>query len=348
MDKINKLESVILHYLQGIISEEDMKELVAWINESEANKELFFRLKQVYDLRKGGLYPATDEIQESGERLSVKMKQMKRKPSDQPSTVNSRRRWAILLNYAAVGMLFICLTLGLQKLLKKDPPPVEHYTELDMESGPRMGHLILPDGSKVVLNASTKFKYPDRFNAHVREVFLDGEAFFEVVHWEETPFIVHTAHQKISVLGTSFNVMDYSADDYAITTLVSGRVKIQPADAEGQPGTEYLLKPGQQAFLNKTTSELTLENITIDPKRIWVNKIYHFRDEPLLRIAQRLEKIYGVKIDIADEALQKERYTGIFRLEIPIDEVLEIINHQKQFVYKIKEDRIVIRSRSGK
>jgi ferric-dicitrate binding protein FerR (iron transport regulator) len=77
-------------------------------------------------------------------------------------------------------------------------------------------------------------------------------------------------------------------------------------------------------------------------------EVYHFRDEPLLRIAQRLKKIYGVKIDIADEALQKERYTGVFRLEIPIDEVLEIINHQKQFVYKIKEDRIVIRSRSGK
>jgi ferric-dicitrate binding protein FerR (iron transport regulator) len=349
MDKINKPESAILHYLQGIISEEEMKELAAWINGSEANKELFFRLKQVYDLRKGGLYPGTDEIQESRERLSVKMKQMQRKPSGQPSTGGERRRGALLLNYAAVGMLFICLTLGLQKLLKKDPPPpVVHYTELDMESGPRMGRLILPDGSKVVLNASTKFKYPDQFNAHVREVFLDGEAFFEVVHQEETPFTVHTAHQKISVLGTSFNVMDYSADDYAITTLVSGRVKIQPADSMGQPGIEYLLKPNQQAFLNKTTSELTLENITIDPKRTWVNKIYHFRDEPLLRIAQRLEKIYGVKIDITDEALQKEKYTGVFRLEIPIEEVLQIINHQKQFVYNIKEDRIVIRSRSGK
>jgi hypothetical protein len=75
--------------------------------------------------------------------------------------------------------------------------------------------------------------------------------------------------------------MDYSADDYAITTLVSGHVKIQPADAGDQPGTEYLLKPGQQAFLNKTTSELTLENITIDPKRIWVNKIYTSRGKVL-------------------------------------------------------------------
>ncbi|MDR3260440.1 MAG: DUF4974 domain-containing protein [Tannerella sp.] len=349
MDRINDFESVILHYLQGVVSEEEMKELVAWINESEANKELFFRLKQVYDLRRGGLYPRPDEIGESWERLLAKIKQTKTAPVNQPAANDHRRRLAELLKYAAVGILFISATLGVQQLLRKNQPAaVAHSIEMNVEAGPRMSHLTLPDGSKVVLNASTKFQFPDRFDAHLREVFLDGEAFFEVVHREDAPFIVHTSRQHIRVLGTTFNVMDYSADDYAITTLVSGRVEVQPTGSDSAPEKTYLLKPNQQAFLNKTTSELTLEDIKIDPARTWVNKIYPFRDESLLRITQRLEKIYGVKIDITDEALKEVMYTGVFRLDSPIEEVLQVINYQKQFVYQLKENEIVIRSRTKK
>jgi ferric-dicitrate binding protein FerR (iron transport regulator) len=349
MDRIDYLESVILHYLQDGISEEEMKKLVAWLNESEANKELFFQLKQVYDLRPGGLFPRPDEVGESWTRLVAKLKQEETRPTHQPADNPSRRLWVGLLKYAAVGVLFICATLGVQQLLQKNPPLLKaHYTELDVESGPRMSHATLPDGTKVVLNASTKFHFPDQFDEHIREVFLDGEAFFEVVHQEERPFIVHTSRQKISVLGTTFNVMDYQEDDYAITTLVSGSVELQSIGADQEPGATYRLKPNQQAFLNKTTSELTTENLKIDPDRTWINKMYHFRDEPLSRIMQRLEKIYGIKIDITDEALKDDTYTGVFHLESPIEEVLGIINYQKQFAYKITEDGVVIKSRTKK
>jgi ferric-dicitrate binding protein FerR (iron transport regulator) len=340
---MNKLEPVILHYLQGVVSEEEMKELVAWINESGENKESLFRVKQIYDLHRGGLYPRSDEIEASWERLLAKMKQMETTPAGQPVAGNhGRKRYLSLLKYASVAVVFICMTLVMEKLMwKKDSPAREaQLIELDVASGPRMSHLTLPDGSKVVLNASTKFRFPDQFDAHAREVFLDGEAFFEVVHQAEKPFIVHTSHQKISVLGTTFNVMDYSADDYAITTLVSGSVEVQPSGAA--PTASSRLKPDQQAFLNKTTSELIVENIKIDTARMWVNKIYHFRDEPLHRIARRLEKIYGVEIDITDNVLKEEKYTGVFRLELPVEEVLKIINYQNQFTCKVEEGRIVI------
>ncbi|MDR0844759.1 MAG: DUF4974 domain-containing protein [Tannerella sp.] len=346
---MDELESVILHYLQNSISEEEMKTLVAWLNESEANKELFFQLKQIYELRIGGLYPTPEEIGESWKRLLAQLRQAETKPAIQPMAGNSNRRlWIGLLKYAAVGAIFIGTTLGVQQLLKENPPAEAHYTELDVESGPRMSHVTLPDGTRVVLNASTKFHFPDKFDAHLREVFLDGEAFFEVVHQEERPFVVHTSRQEISVLGTAFNVMDYSADDYAITTLVSGSVEIRPTAADSVQGKTCRLKPNQQAFLNKTTSELTLENIKIDTSRTWVNKMYHFRDEPLYRITQRLEKIYGLKIEITGEDLKEEKYTGVFRLESPIEEVMEIINYQKQFVYKINESGIIIKSRTKK
>jgi ferric-dicitrate binding protein FerR (iron transport regulator) len=179
-------------------------------------------------------------------------------------------------------------------------------------------------------------------------VFLDGEAFFDVAHNAKKPFTVQTDKQKISVLGTVFNVMDYSTDDYAVTTLISGSVKVQPVNEAEAPGKIYILKPNQQVFINKTLSEATLTNVKIDPDRTWVNKIYHFHDEPLIRIMQRLEKFYGVKIDFADEKLQNEKYTGTFPTNITIDEILKIINYEKQFTYTIKDEIITISSNHKK
>jgi ferric-dicitrate binding protein FerR (iron transport regulator) len=342
MDKSKEIEPVILHYLQGVASEEEMKALRAWISESEENRKLFFQLKQVYDLRRGGLYPGKKEIEESWERLFSKIKRMDMGSFDPEP--NENRFWRIfvgVLKYAAVATIFVCLTLGIQQLTKKADTEV-FYTEIDMEAGPRMSRMTLPDGSKVILNASTKLRYPNRFDSRSREVFLDGEAYFEVVHHKEQPFIVRTEHQQIKVLGTTFNVMDYSADDYAITTLVEGSVEVQMAGKDGIQGEKRILKPNHQAFIDKTNSELVLENVNIDPARTWVNKIYHFRDEPLYRIMKRLEKLYGVKINIDDDVRKDDKYTGVFRMELSIEEIIKIVNYQKQFTYKITGEQIEI------
>ena len=256
-------------------------------------------------------------------------------------------RWLSIFKYAAAAVIVSLLTLGVQKYFHNDNHPVI-YTELDVASGPRMSRLTLPDGTKIVLNASSKFKFPDRFDEDVREVFLDGEAFFEVAHNEKIPFVVHTGKQKINVTGTVFNVMDYSVDDYALTTLVSGSVEVQLLSETKEQQKMYVLKPNQQIFINKIPAEVTFSNVKIDPDRTWMNKIYHFHNEPLIRIMQRLEKFYGVKIDFTDEKLQNEKYTGTFPTNIAIDEILKIINYEKQFSYTIKNEIITISSNHKK
>jgi ferric-dicitrate binding protein FerR (iron transport regulator) len=347
MIEFDKIESAALHYLQGNISDEEMRELNSWLTEKDEHKQWLFRLKEIYDLRKGGLFPDKKEIEKSWQRFAGKMeKQMTANKKQQRA-----KRSAVIsfCKYAAVALVCVCLTLGIQRLLRNDLPGISSnisndipiiYNELDVAAGPRMSRLTLPDGTKVTLNASTKFKFPDRFDPKIREVFLDGEAFFDVER-NEAPFVVHTARQKISVLGTIFNVMDYSADDYAITTLVKGSVKVQSVN---ESGTEYLLKPNQQAYFDKSSSDVLLSDVSIDPNRTWVNKIYHFRDEPLIKITKRLEKIYGVTIDITNDLLKEEKYTGTFYLDLTIDEVLKIINFDKHFSYKINNENIVIKN----
>jgi ferric-dicitrate binding protein FerR (iron transport regulator) len=330
MEELNHIESVILHYLQGGISEDEMRRLDSWLTESNEHKQLLFELKNVYELRKGGNYPDKEEIKQSLNRLRARM------------NASGTRRLFGFYKYAGVAAVFVLLTLGVQLFFKSGNAVV--YAELDVESGPRMSRLTLSDGTKVVLNASSKFKYPDRFEGGVREVFLDGEAFFDVAHDAKKPFTVRTGKQVISVQGTVFNVMDYSADDYAVTTLVSGSVRVQPLFET----KTYSLKPNQQVFLNRASSEVKLSNVQIDTARTWVNKIYHFHDEPLAGIMQRLERFYGVKIDFADNTLRDEKYTGTFPTSIEIEEILKIINYANQFTYTLKDETITISSNPKK
>lgn len=340
MEENKNIESIILHYVQGDIAEDEMKVLMAWVKENEENKTLFFQVKNNYEMRPGGLMPTKDELLESKDRLLEKIRKEEEKERIAQSELHRRTKRISLYKYVAVAVVCICCTLGAQYLLTRNTAPL--YTELDMESGPRMGHMTLPDGTKVVLNASTKLRFPDKFEKDQRNVYLDGEAYFDVVKNAKAPFIVHTDKQKITVLGTQFNVMDYADDDYAITTLVSGKVKMQTANEEGKYGEAVILKPSQQLFFNRQTKQLALSTVKLDMSRTWVNKVYHFKEEPLIQITSRLEKLYGVKIHIQNEELKNAQCTGTFGLEQELEEVLRIINFEKLFTYKTVDEEIYI------
>ncbi len=340
MEEYSNIEIIILHFLQRTISEDEMKILMAWVKESEENKKLFFQLKNTYDLHQGNLYPTPEEIKNSKERLLSKLYKEEDARRQKQMIQHRNRRLVSLLKYAVVAVVFVALTLGVQHVFNTEK--AIQYTELDIESGPRMSHMTLPDGTTVKLNASSKFRFPDKFDKNTREVFLDGEAYFDVAKHEKVPFIVHTDKHVITVLGTRFNVMDYSGDDYAITTLVDGSIKLQTFGDTEESGEETILKPNQQVFFNKNTNQLALSSVNIDLNRTWVNKLYHFRKEPLYMITARLEKIYGITIQINNDSIKNMECTGTFGLDQKIEEVLRIINFERLFTYKINGEEIII------
>ncbi len=342
MERNNNIERIIVRYLQNNITEDEMRLLMSWLNEDPANKEMFFQIKKVHDLNTTDTYPTTEYINESWERIAHKISNVSESVGEaERASVGSRKRWLLSIGkYAAVAILCIGLTLGVQAFLESYKPVV--YTAIDTESGPRMSHITLPDGTRVMLNASSKFNYSTKYGSSLREVYLDGEAFFDVVKNPKVPFVVKTSKQRIEVLGTTFNVLDYASDDYAITTLVSGSVKMQAIDKDGNYKEMHYLKPNQQAFVDKNTDKIILSSVKIDLSKTWVNKIYHFNNEPLALILQRLEKIYGVNIDIENAKIKDVRYTGTFELNLPIDKVIDIINYDKQFSCVINDDKITI------
>jgi transmembrane sensor len=233
-----------------------------------------------------------------------------------------------ILRYAAVILVCVfstywitCLTAG-----GDDNSPITQ--ELSVPPGQR-AHIILPDGSKVWVNAGSVLSYPSVFGEE-RRVKLSGEAFFEVAKGD-IPFIVSTDKADIRALGTKFNVFSYSKGVLSVA-LLEGAVKVYKSNQE-QHGV--ILKPNQ--LLTEAGGRFYVEGITESPV-IWKEGLYAFNKKPLADILKKLELYYDVEITVLNSEILGYECTGKFRQRDGIMEVLRIIQKVHPFKIKREED----------
>ena len=326
MESNNSIEELIIRYLQNEIQEDELRVLDAWIHESDANKAHFFELKGLFDTRKEVAFLNHYSVERSWERMAGKLDAIS--GVSVKSKVLGKQFWLSFLRYAAI----IVIAMG--------------YNEIVVEKGGRANTLLLSDGSKIILNASTRFKYPTSFNGDERVVHLEGEAYFEVAKNHSKPFIVKLKNQQITVLGTSFNIQAFNDDRFSVTTLLSGSILLESFDAQGRKMSSMKLKPNQQARSDNRTGSIFLSETDASISNAWVGGKYRFKDETLVSIVKRLENYYGVNIRLAHDSLRNIRYTGTFSLDQGIQEVLDIINSEKQFTFMKDGKDILISARS--
>ena len=190
------------------------------------------------------------------------------------------------------------------------------------------------------MNAATTFKYPTSFNGKNRQVYLDGEAYFEVTKNEEKPFVVKLNKQDITVLGTTFNVQAYENESYSVVTLLSGRIMLEAFNEFSESTGRMFMKPNQCALADNESGSISLSEVNASLTNAWINGEYKFKDEPLSSIVKRLENYYDVRIHLDDPRLEQIRYTGTFSLDQDILDVFRIIDYEKQFVLTDKERHI--------
>lgn len=315
----HELSVIIMHVLQGVHDEDELRVFLEWIHASNENKEFYFELKHLYEQRKGGLEPSKSEIMASWERLQRKAKGRSRKIS------RKLQVWRV----AGIAVVLL-MVVGLSVYLVNSMEVSVEWVEVSTDALSEPKTILLPDGSIAQLNASSVFRYPATFDKNQREVYLDGEGYFTVAKDKQRPFIVHTDKQQVKVLGTEFNLMAYSTDPYTITTLVSGSVQLEIFDVS-ENNKSVVLNPGQQVFFDKALQETVLTEV--DPGYItsWLNGVYMFRDTPLEQITRRLEKIHGVTFIIAEEELSNEQYTGKFFLDQTLEEVVQVLNFKGNY-----------------
>lgn len=183
---------------------------------------------------------------------------------------------------------------------------------------PKMDYkLTLADGTEVWLNATSKLKFPFTFQGSKREVYLEGEAYFQVKTNAEKPFVVHTEQTDIEVLGTSFNVTTYK-DVSTKTSLVSGAVISRSGDEK------VALKPGQEAVFTAGKG-YNVRHFDEDEVLAWMKGIYIFRNTPLQEIAEVIDRWYGVKVIFDDPSLAAKKFTGGLEKQQKLDYFLETL-----------------------
>lgn len=202
--------------------------------------------------------------------------------------------------------------------------------------------LVLSDGTKVHLNSGSSLKYPVKFlEGHERQVFLKGEAYFDVVKDEQHAFTVNSNDLNIRVLGTRFNVSSYPEDESVNTVLVSGAVRLYADTEIYSDATSALLKPGELGAFDKSIQKIAINLVDTNLYTGWIDGKLIFRSTPFKIIRQRLERHYNVTIKSTNKELDSIVYNAVFETET-IEEVL--ISFQKNFKldYSIIENEVII------
>lgn len=214
------------------------------------------------------------------------------------------------------------------------------YNTLRIPYGKRFA-LQLADGSTVHLNAGTSLKYPVEFKGERREVFLEGEAFFEVAKDKAHPFIVNAGDINIGVLGTKFNVSNYEEDDRAEAVLTEGSVSMFTKSQTFDPVSNKKLVPGEKGSFDRKSGNLTSKKVLTDAYTAWVKGELYFHDMTFAQICKKLERRYDIVIENRDPELAKQRFNASFREE-PLAKIMSYFNEIKPIHYKITQNRLII------
>ena len=302
----------ILAYFNGQLTSVEEKELKKWIKECSKNKSYFFKIKKELDVNDINHPLLQDSFIELKNKLYL---------NQQFKAIHGGRSRKLVFSFSRVAALVILVfTLGfalsyiLSNNLHNESEIVWFNTNV---SRGEKSQLLLPDGSKVWMNSESTISYPSNFLEGSREIILEGEAFFEVAKYEGKNFTVKTHDYNIEVLGTKFNVMAYTDFNRTETSLIEGHVQIQ----KGSQTVD--LEPGQMlTFKNK---QFSVQKTNTFHSGSWKDDKFSFDHITFSEMVVRLERWYDVDIIMKDETLNDIVYSGVFKNEETIWQVLNSI-----------------------
>jgi transmembrane sensor len=199
--------------------------------------------------------------------------------------------------------------------------------------------IYLSDGTRIHLNAESVLKYPNKFSGKTREVYLEGEAFFEVAKDKKHPFIIHSSKMDTKVVGTSFNILAYPDQKNQEVSVVTGKVSVRATVTK----QNVLVFPGQRVTIEKETNTLkAYSRINIATMASWRKNILVFEDVPVNEVIATMERHYGVKIKIQNESLQNLIINASFEEAKP-EQVLNLLCKSIDASFKQEKNSYIIK-----
>lgn len=259
-------------------------------------------------------------------KVVFKVKQHDAMPGGNKAILTLANGTAIILDSAHNGVIakqgnsIINKTQNGQLVYDADNTAQTEDVQMNTVATPRGGQyqVVLPDGTKVWLNAASSINYPTTFMGKQRQVEITGEIYFEVAKNAAQPFIVKTDRAVVEVLGTHFNIMDYDDEAVMKTTLLEGSVKITHGNSS------KTIKPGEQALVNETNEIVVIANIDVDEEVAWKNGLFQFTDSDIHSIMRQAARWYNLDI-VYEGEMPVKQYTGRISRNVKASQLINML-----------------------
>jgi ferric-dicitrate binding protein FerR (iron transport regulator) len=344
--------------LTNEISSEENEELQHCLNDDQSKLRDFESLKTYWNNNDTEFADNTIAFQ----RIKAEIKKQ-----EAIQSVKTSRSFYMWRAAAAIIILGGCSILFYLKFFKLDNQILantKNYWQNKNTAKREKSTIVLNDGTRITLNSQSSIRYPISFTGKTREIYLSGEAFFDVHKDAEHPFIIHTNKMNIKVLGTTFNVKSYPNDTQSETTLIKGTIEVSLDDRPSdriilKPSEKLIVKNGAFKTMRKNATKLNPAKSNVDMQYVlttctpirendsavvetsWVQNKLIFRNEDFNDLAGCMERWYGVNIKFKNDALKQYRFSGIFEGET-INQALDALRMTESFNYKIKNSTIYI------
>lgn len=316
----DQIQLIISAYLSGKATVEECRKLEEWVKQSPDNNRYFQEMRNIWQVMRPAFNPSEIDVYKAEKNILANIAATKRNMV-RTILVYWQRVAAILL----LPLLILCTYLYLNK--ESDLYDTIEYQEVKSPHG-TFSEVRLPDGTNVWLNGGSSLKYPLAFRKGERDVFLNGEGYFEVHSDKENPFIVKTDQITLRATGTAFNIEAYNTDSITAVTMVNGKIDV--AFGNSSP---VAMVPGERASFNNQTKQCLIAKT--DPYKwyAWKDGLMIFRDDPLSYVFKRLGLTFNVNIDLKDPSLANAPYRATFEYE-SLDEILRLLEMSAPLHFK--------------
>jgi len=319
--------AMLLRYIEGRSPAGEREVVEAWLAADPARRAELARLERAWQLA-AELPRLEIDVDAHWERIRRELEVPVEAPLGPSAPVpmsgrgsaEARKRWRPVRIAVRVGLLAAALAFALvsfdevkSKLEAALEPPAQTYTT---EPG-QTGRMTLRDGSTVVLSGGSRLVVPGSYGRRAREVYLEGGAYFEVVHHPAKTFRVRTARMVVEDLGTRFTVLAYAHDAADQVAVVEGAVAVAASDS----AEAVVLNPRDVATVSAAGVVSARRGVSVDKYFSWIDGTVQFDQDYVADAARMIERHFGVRVQIADSALARRRFTGAVRAATLYDDL---------------------------
>jgi len=324
--KETNIERLLISYFQGDLNDEDLREIEQWKNASPENRKIFDDSKTAWEgleqLRLMKKYDAGKAIRKVEQKI-----------------ISGRKSKNFIEVFRKVAAILILPLLIATIWIATEKAPAEsefqQWQTLVTPAGMR-SEFILPDSTRVYLNSKTRLSYPLAFSSRIREVKLDGEAYFEVAENKKIPFVVDAGDIDIEVTGTEFKASNYQHENLLEVVLVSGEVNLYEGNYSEDRNVLTPLVPGERFRFDLDNKTMNIKNVDVEKYYAWKDGILMFRDDSMEEVVCRMNRWFNVDIKLTGPDLTDYVYTATFEDE-SLTQILELLKISAPIDYTIKQ-----------